>query len=228
MNISESILRKLIRKELSQLNENENLDISVIVKKLNELDQKVFETQILPLVPDVYGIQDAGVERLVHSQYWKGEGANYWRYKFENAGDILRELGKYKNTFLDPGYIYEKVNKIESFILQVKDKNRLHPDDQYDTVYAENSEIIKKMIDGYSKIPIMSTAQEHAKNLTIELLNNNLIVVVREIAYFNQFRGDRKWLMIANDYKEKIAMLYVENKIPTLTKVIDLLINPVD
>jgi len=50
---------------------------------------------------DIYEYQDKNAEKII-SKSWNGEGGNVWRYKFENAGDVLRELSKYKDGNFSP------------------------------------------------------------------------------------------------------------------------------
>src|SRR4029079_5296851 len=87
----------------------------VVASQLAKAGKVLKPSEEAPPAPDVYAHQSANAERII-SKHWLGAGGNVWRYKFENAGDILRELAKYRNTFLDPGYIYEKINKIADFI----------------------------------------------------------------------------------------------------------------
>ncbi len=162
-----------------------------------ETDEKIEEV-------DVYNYQDEHAERIVGSSKWDG---GVWRFKFENAGDILRELAKYKNEFLDPSYIYEKVNAIEKFIPQYIDDD-VHPDDQYKTLKAKHSDVLAELREAYVKQPTMSEAQDQAKTLVLNLIDGNLTEAQKQIDYFNQFRGKKNddgehSLMKANTYRTK-------------------------
>jgi len=136
---------------------------------------------------DVYDYQDTHAERILERE-WNN---NVWKYKIENAGDILRELAKYNNTFLDPSYIFEKVNKIEEFI--VKQKKGVHPDDSYYTLKTKDNKNLNDMKKAYELQPVMSEAQEHARQLILYLIDGNLNEVQKQIDYFNKLRaGDTK------------------------------------
>ena len=101
---------------------------------------------------DVYDYQDSHGERIV-SKSWNGTAGNYWRYKFENAGDILRELSKYKDNMFNTGYIYEKVNKIEEFI-KGQTERYVHPDDNYLQLKKDNLQNILDLSEAYTKQPV--------------------------------------------------------------------------
>lgn len=153
---------------------------------------------------DVFDHQDADAERIISDKgRWKGEGGNVWRYKFENAGDVLRELAKYKNTFLDPGYIYEKINAIESFIKKFREDD-VHPVDKYSTLKNVNAEPLSDLRRAYEEQPTVTEAQEVARQLALNLIDGNLDEAQKQIDYFNALRdGDTKAnLMRVNAYPD--------------------------
>jgi hypothetical protein len=147
------------------------------------------EVESLPLAGeevDVYDHQDQNAEEVVSRSTWR---SGVWRYKFENAGDVLRELAKYKNKRIDPSYVYEKINKIESFLKQQREG--VHPDDSYNAVIEKDSPNLSDIKKAYENQPVMSEAQEHARQLALSLINGDLVSAQKEIDYFNQFReGD--------------------------------------
>jgi uncharacterized radical SAM superfamily protein len=158
---------------------------------------------LAPQEVDVYDHQDANAERLLEVSF-KGEGGNVWKYKIENAGDVLRELAKYKNTFLDPSYIFEKINKIEDFLGKIT-SDRLSPIDSYAQVSSMNQDRLDLFRAAYEAQPVMSIAQEHARQLALAVVNGDVKAMQQEIAYFNTFRGDnvREKLQEANTYFSK-------------------------
>ena len=133
------------------------LDIFKII--LKESEEKI----------DPYHYQNTHGERIVSSA-WKG--SNVWRYKFENAGDILREFSKYDDGFVDKNYVFEKLNKIERFLQQWKD-DEFHPDDTYSTIKKNNPELLKNIKKAYEDQPTISKAQDLAVKLTLALINGN-------------------------------------------------------
>ena len=120
---------------------------------------------------DVYTHQDENAERII-SYKWKGEGGNVWRYKFENAGDILREFSKFSDGFIDRSYLFEKLNKIETFIEKWKDG--FHPLDSYATLVKENKENLDKLRTAYETQPFNTQAQELSIKLALALINGKL------------------------------------------------------
>lgn len=150
---------------------------------------------------DVYDFQDTHAENIVHSPKWKG---GVWRYKFENAGDILRELAKYRNTFLDPTYIYEKVNLIANFIPNYIDDD-VHPDDQYKTLKIRDVEVLQELRHSYEIQPVITEAQKVALQLIFNLIDGKLSEARKQIDYFQKMktgshRETQKNLMKANLY----------------------------
>lgn len=156
--------------------------------------------------PDVYKFQDTHAETLIH-QSWNGGGGNQWRYRFENAGDVLRELGKYRNEFLDGNYIFEKINKIESFINAFKDDYKLHYDDRYSTLKIQNEDNLKALRHAYEIQPVVTEAQKVALQLIFNLLDGKLLEAKKQTDYFDQFRDDdgEAKLKIANRYPNQIT-----------------------
>ena len=164
---------------------------------------------------DIYDHQDKNAEIIVSDSKWKGQ---VWRYKFENAGDILRELAKYKNEFLDPGYIYEKVDKIREWLDKQKEK-QIHIDDSYGALKEKDSELLNKLKNSYKNQPVLTEAQQKAKDLVLNLIDGNLSAAENQVKYFEQFKGDdvRDKLKEANLYpeqKQKVKPTEVE-EIPT-------------
>jgi len=157
-------------------------------------------------IPDVYEFQDRHAEKIIHTS-WNGAGGNQWRYRFENAGDILRELGKYHNQFLDGNYIFEKINKIESFINAFGNENRLHYDDKYSTLKILNADNLKALRHAYEIQPVVTEAQKVALQLIFNLIDGKLSEAKQQIEYFDQFRDDdgEVKLKMANRYPNQIT-----------------------
>lgn len=160
---------------------------------------------------DVYSLQSETAEPLISSvidepdfkHVWRN---NVWRYKLENAGDILRELSKYKNTFLDPGYIFEKVNKIGDFLKKAESKD-LHYDDSFESAAKFDSPVLAKLKEAYQKLPTMSRAQEVARQLTLSLIDGDIQSAKLHLEFFEQIRGSddvKKALMEANSYAPSV------------------------
>jgi hypothetical protein len=149
---------------------------------------------------DVYDHQDNNAERIITERDWKG---GVWRYKFENAGDVLRELSKYKNEFLDPKYIYEKIDKIEDFIEKQIDQWKVAPDDSYYQLTRKDAQNLADLKKAYEEQPVMSEAQEQARQLALNLIDGKLDEAKKQIDYFNEFKkGDViDNLQKANTYK---------------------------
>lgn len=176
------------------MTENYNIEPIEYAKQQKE---KVKEKEVI----DVFNLQDEGAERIV-SKSWKGEGGNVWRYKFENAGDIIRELAKYENEFLAPSYIYEKIDKIKDFIEQYEG-DLVHKFDKYSTLKVENKENLGALKKAYEDLPVMSDAQQQAKNLVLNLINGDLKSARKQIEYFDNFRNKKnvkEALQKANTY----------------------------
>ena len=165
--------------------------------KIVEIKEEVKPTEEI----DIYDYQDKNAEIIVSDSKWKGQ---VWRYKFENAGDILRELAKYKNTFLDPGYIYEKVDKIREWLDKQKERP-IHIDDSYGALKEKDSELLNKLKNSYKNQPVLTEAQQKAKDLVLNLIDGNLSAAEKQVKYFEQFKGDdaRDKLKEANLYPEQ-------------------------
>ena len=138
---------------------------------------------------DTFDIQDATAERTISEKDLWGD-AGVWRYKIENAGDILRELSS-RGHRPDPVYLEEKVNEIERW-LRIKIKMEM-PDDLTNLSdfnktnlrfsqlvdsreYLERfyGNILNKTIKEYENIPVYTKEQQIAKDLVLNLLNNNI------------------------------------------------------
>lgn len=154
----------------------------------------------------VYQHQDENAERIISERRWNN---NEWRYKLENAGDILRELAKYENEFLDPSYIYEKIDKIDKFIKKII-ATSFNPDRENFSLMMTDGDIENtadlKM--AYEEQPVMSDAQEHARQLILNLIDGRFKDVQKKIDYFNSLRnnkqgGAKEMLMNANIYYSK-------------------------
>lgn len=171
-------------------------------QKIREIAAKILKESE---VPDVYDFQDSHAEKIIHTS-WNGAGGNQWRYRFENAGDILRELGKYSNQFLDGNYIFEKVNKIESFINAFGNEHRLHYDDKYSTLKLLNADNLKALRHAYEIQPVVTEAQKVALQLIFNLIDGKLSEAKTQIEYFDQFRDDdgEVKLKMANRYPNQI------------------------
>lgn len=154
----------------------------------------------------VYDHQDQNAELIISDKSrWKGDGGNVWRYKFENAGDILRELSKYGNEFLDSGYIYEKVNAIENFIKKFRNDD-VNVIDKYSTLAVVNKKVLAELRTAYEEQPIITAAQEQARQLALNLIDGRLGAAQLNIDYFNKFRDGvedtadiRRNIMAANE-----------------------------
>lgn len=154
---------------------------------------------------DVYEYQDTHGEQIVKKS-WNGTAGNFWRYRFENAGDILRELSKYGGQYFSTGYIYEKVDKIDRFI---KDQMQryIHPDDSYEQMRKDNLQNLLDLYEAYTKQPIKTKAQQQARQLVLALANNDLIKAKEIIDYFNNFREINDMSIPKGLYAENLIMV---------------------
>lgn len=136
-----------------------------------------------------YNYQDKNAEPLIsksgtHKGFSFKWNNDEWRYRFENAGDIIRELTKYKDGNFDLNYIYEKVNALESFFKRNPNFSETEQDAQ----------IIEKLKREYEKLPTNSEAQAEAKKLILNLLNGNIDEAKSQIEYFDKFRDDNAYV----------------------------------
>jgi len=169
--------------------------------------------------PDVYNYQDSNAEKIISDKNsWNG---GVWRYKLENAGDILRELSKYKNTYLDPNYIYEKVDMIRDWI----DKHKERPiayEDSFDALKERDFDTLNKLKESYEKQPVLTEAQQKAKELILNIIDGDLNKAEKQIEYFESFKGPDafnklKEVNLYPEQKEKIKL--TEEVQPTEAKV---------
>lgn len=113
----------------------------------------------------IYDYQDKNGEEVVHRMW---NGSNVWRYKFENAGDILREFTKFRPS---SGYIFEKLRKIERFLNQIE---YLHDDDAYKTCLKNNPQNINDIRTAYETQPYETQSQKISIKLILALINNKI------------------------------------------------------
>ena len=191
-------------------NDNNNLKNKIngvsekVEAKESTSDKKSIEEVVGSV--DVYAFQDENAERIISERTWNN---NEWRYKLENAGDVLRELAKYKNQFLDPSYIYEKIDKIDKYINKVisntinKDRDVFLP--MLADIDIKNAADLRK---AYEEQPVLSEAQAQARQLALNMIDGKYKEAQKQIDYFNSFRNDKKGgakerIMAANEYKAK-------------------------
>lgn len=197
-----------------------------VKESIGNASEEYVNKKILPYIVDVYGIQDSTAERILERSF---KPNRVWVYKIENAGDIIRELSKYKNTFLDPSYIYEKVNKIESFLKSQQNQLLVAAEDSYYQFKRQNEKAVEDFVKAYEDLPVVSEAQSVAKKMVLDLLNGDIPEAQKGIDYFNEIRkaDDIKTeLMSKNEYD--IAGQYYKAKKegynPNLVKSIEDLI----
>lgn len=180
---------------------------------------KPAEIKVTEEIPDVYNYQDSNPEKIISDKNsWNG---GVWRYKLENAGDILRELSKYKNTYLDPNYIYEKVDMIRDWI----DKHKERPiayEDSFDALKERDFDTLNKLKESYEKQPVLTEAQQKAKELILNIIDGDLNKAEKQIEYFESFKGPDafnklKEVNLYPEQKEKIKL--TEEVQPTEAKV---------
>lgn len=171
---------------------------STIVDLLNEQESLY--------LGDTFDVQDSTAEETVGRRKDLWGRAGVWRERFENAGDILRELSA-RGYNPDPRYLEEKVNKIDNWLNKTSkiDKTHTQIPDEIKTLddvekssirwsaavdgreYLEkfHSDILNKLISEYNNIPVYTEEQQIAKNLVLNLLNNNIPELKRNL---NQIR----------------------------------------
>ena len=117
----------------------------------------------------VYHYQDAHGEKHVHGTAGLGSWeAGEFRYRLENAGDILRELSKYpEDGWFSKDYIMEKINKLKHFLKNNPKEHSQHSHNLGDT------ERIKGLIKAYESQPTNTPEQALAKRLVIEIAQEN-------------------------------------------------------
>lgn len=216
-------LVKAVDEAIGMKSKSQMPSVNEVSKALEGVSEREMETKILPNITNVYKIQDDGAEVILERKFVPNR---LWVYKIENAGDIIRELSKYKNTFLDPSYIYEKVNKIEKFLKEQQNQSLVHTDDSYLEFKRQNEKNVNDFISEYESLPTMSEAQDVAKKMVLDLLNGNIEEVQKGIDYFNDIRKAddiRDELYKKNKYR--IAEAYVQAKKdgsnPELVKAVD-------
>ena len=138
---------------------------------------------------DTFDIQDATAERTVSDTKLWGD-AGVWRYKIENAGDILRELSS-RGHRPDPGYLEEKVRKIEEWLdkkihMEIPDNLKTLDDfnktnlkfsqavDSREYLERFHGDVLNKITKEYENIPVYTKEQQIAKDLVLNLLYNNI------------------------------------------------------
>jgi hypothetical protein len=149
-----------------------------------------------PLTGDTFAIQDTTAERTVTDKsLWGRSGV--WRYRIENAGDILRELSSRGDT---PDYIYigEKVGYLEKWIarnagneptpipssIRTLQDFDAHPTlhftdatDSYEYLVRFHGDTLAKIQKQYENIPVYTEEQKTAKDLILALLKNDIDTV---------------------------------------------------
>ena len=167
---------------------------------------KTAYSKIAEHLPDIYDMQDSTAERILERSF---KPSRVWTYKIENAGDIIRELTKYNGVFIDPSYLYEKVNKIDKFLKEQENQRDVHPDDSYFQFKRQNQQSVNDFVTAYTNLPTLSEAQRQANSLVLALLDGNIQEAKKYVDYFNRLRKGRDVegnLMKANRYE--IAAYY--------------------
>jgi len=180
-------------------------DVESTDRALDKVDEETLNKTVIPNLTDVYKMQDEGAERILERSF---DPNRVWAYKIENAGDIIRELSKYKNTFLDPSYIYEKVFKLQKFLKEQKQQIYVAPEDSYFQFKRRNEKSVNDFIAAYEQLPVMSDAQAVAKKMVLDLLNGNIEEAQKGVDYFEDIRKAddiRAELKKRNKYKTSEA-----------------------
>ncbi|MBE9593669.1 MAG: hypothetical protein IMF19_09325, partial [Proteobacteria bacterium] len=110
--------------------------------------------------------QERFPEKTVHEDWDK---ANRPRFVFEGAGDILRELQK---DYADPGYIKEKLNRINEFI-EGELSGKISGEDSLSAARKYAPEKLDRLIKQYKEQPVETGAESIAKDAIISLLEGN-------------------------------------------------------
>jgi hypothetical protein len=144
-------------------------------------------------IGDTYEIQDNTAEITVHEHREWGLGMVY-RYRVENAGDILRELSS-RGINPDIKYINEKVKSLEKWMdawledyfikipyeIDTLEKfmntnlRVTHATDGREYVARFHPEILEKITNEYENIPVYSKETKLAKDLVLSLLYGDKI-----------------------------------------------------
>lgn len=171
----------------------------VAIKSFIDKVNKAYEAEVKPTeVKDVdfgtaFRMQDATAETTVGKNKDNWGDSQVWRERIENAGDILRELSS-RGENPDVSYILEKVQKLKDWI----ERNKKYPSekipdeikttedfknsklkntnalDSYDYLNKFNSNILNKTKNEYKAIHTYTKEQRLARDLVIDLLNNNI------------------------------------------------------
>jgi len=156
--------------------------------------------------------QDLTAEITVGKEKDKWGEANFFREKVENAGDILRELSsRGKNP--DSKYILEKIEKIKEWVAKSKEgfediPNDIKTLDEFSKSnlrftnaidgwnYAKRfyNDILTKTLNEYKAIDTYTEEQRLARDLVVDLLNNDINGVESKISEIEN---------IANKVKEQ-------------------------
>ena len=140
-----------------------------------------------------FKMQDATAETTVGKNKDNWGESQVWRERIENAGDILRELSS-RGQNPDANYLLEKVQKIKDWI----ERNKKYPSekisneiktiedfknsklkntnalDGYDYLNRFHSDILNKAKNEYEAIDTYTKEQKLARDLVIDLMNNNI------------------------------------------------------
>jgi len=163
--------------------------------------------------------QDQTAEITVGKEKDKWGEAGFFREKVENAGDILRELSsRGKNP--DSKYILEKIEKIKEWVAKSKEgfldiPNDIKTLDEFSKSnlrftnaidgwnYAKRfyNDILTKTLNEYKAIDTYTEEQRLARDLVVDLLNNDINGVESKISEIEN---------IANKVKEQGELPIVE------------------
>ena len=122
----------------------------------------------------IYALQNETAERTVSDKSLWGQ-SGVWRKKIEDAGDILREI----NLGRDKNYIQEKVESLQDFIERKKQRGEVKNTDNdfvdsYNYLIENHSDSVDKIKSEYEAIPVESDLDILAKDLILDVLNNNI------------------------------------------------------
>jgi len=124
---------------------------------------------------DPYKYQDNNQEKIIHSDWEKG---NSYRYILEGTGDIFRELTKPKE-YISNSYIEEKKRRIFNHFQDMKEKREffpetgVHPEDSIQYAKANNKNKFDTMIKQWEEQPHKTEKQKIAIQLNISMIKGN-------------------------------------------------------
>ena len=170
-----------------------------------QLDKMPFvQDEIMPYVQDVFREQSKNLEGYIHGEKDDWNGVNHIVvHKFEKAGDIFRELSIKKNSFVEDGYLNKNIRILQEYINGFDQGDSVKG--EYDALRNKNKSKLAEFRKGWENQAVMTEAQQHAKDLVLSLIDNNLKDAQKELDYF---RGIIKSEKVAEANKYDIAKIY--------------------